>query len=328
MIKIIKYSNENGLKEISLDDITKWDYECTENIWVDICNATESESQNILENIFQFHPLAIEDALKYIKDHSVHLPKLEDFGEYLFIVFNGIKQETKTFRYGMFSLSCFLGHNFLVTIHNEPGENTFLKSLKNVLNERTFRKGPDYILNLILDEIVDRYYPLIDTFEEESDKIEEDLFNGIPDNSTLKRILNLKRELLKLRRISTYQKEILFKLIRGDSELISLEESVYYRNVYDHLVRVSDTAESYRDYTAGMLDSYLSIVNNKMNEVMKFLTIIATIVLPLTLITGVFGMNFDFIPLLHDTLGFVFSMGLMSVVAIGMLLWFRHKKWI
>ena len=107
-----------------------------------------------------------------------------------------------------------------------------------------------------------------------------------------------------------------------------MEESVYYRNVYDHLVRVADTTESYRDYVSGMLDSYLSIVNNKMNEVMKFLTIIATIMLPLTLITGIFGMNFDSIPFLKSDIGFWISMGLMVVIAGSMLFWFKYKKWI
>lgn len=327
MIKLIKYSVEKGISEISLSEISKWDYECNENIWIDMCNATSNESQEILTNVFNFHPLAIEDALKYTNQNTIHLPKLDDFGQYLFIVFNGVIQEDRTFKYKTFSLSCFLGSNFLVTIHNEPTENTIFKNLNTILNERTFKKGPDYILNLILDEIVDRYYPILDSFESESDKVEDELFKGIPDNSTLKRILNLKKELIKLRRISSYQKEILFKLTRGDSDLISHEESIYYRNVYDHLVRVADSAESYRDYTAGMLDSYLSIVNNRMNEVMKFLTVIATIMLPLSLVAGIFGMNFDF-PILQDETGFWLSMAMMAGVAISMLIYFKHKRWI
>lgn len=328
MINIIKYSAENGIHSIPADKLTKWDYECKENLWIDIYNATEEESQRILKDIFDFHPLAIEDSLKYLTDDSVHHPKIDDFDSYLFIVFNGLKDDKSYTNYTMFSLSCFLGHNFLITIHNEAGENTVTSNLNSFLNERTFKKGPDYILNLILDNIVDRYYPILDNFETEIDEVEEDLFKGTPGNKTLLRILNLKKALIKLRRISSYQKEVLFKLTRGDSELISLEESVYYRNVYDHLVRVADTTESYRDYVAGMLDSYLSIVNNKMNEVMKFLTIIATIMLPLTLISGIFGMNFEFIPFLHDDFGFWVCMISMVIVASVMLRWFRHKKWI
>jgi len=328
MINIIKYSVEKGVHETPVDKLVKWDYECKENLWIDIYNSTEAESQRLLNDVFGFHALAIEDSFKFLKDSAIHHPKIDDFESYLFIVFNGLKDVSNSFKYQMFPLSCFLGRNFLVTIHNEGDENTITKNFTSILNERTFRKGPDFILNIILDNIVDRYYPILDNIEIEIDDVEEELFEGTPGNATLQKILNLKKELIRLRRISSYQKEVLFKLTRGDSDLISNEESIYYRNVYDHLVRVADTTESYRDYVTGMLDSYLSIVNNKMNEVMKFLTIIATIILPLSFVTGIFGMNFDFIPFLHDSAGFWFSMILMAAIAIGMLLWFRQKKWI
>jgi len=328
MINIIKYSQGNGIEAIPMDALKKWDYKCEENLWIDIYTSAVEENEKILKGIFEFHPLAVEDALKYLTEDIVHHPKIDDFESYLFIVFNGLIEDKEAFKYKIFSMSCFLGHNFLITIHNETPKNTLSQKLKSILNDRTFRKGPDYILNLILDDIVDRYYPILDSFETEINNVEEELFRGVPGNKTLLRILNLKKELIRLRRISSYQKEVLFKLTRGDSELISFEESVYYRNVYDHLVRVSDTTESYRDYVTGLLDSYLSIVNNKMNEVMKFLTIIATIILPLSFITGIFGMNFDFIPFLHDELGFWFSITSMLIVAIIMLSWFRHKKWL
>ncbi len=328
MINIVKYSQEAGVKYISADELHHWDFDCEENLWIDMYDASESESEKILKDSFSFHPLAIEDALKYLSADGVHHPKIDDFDKYLFIVFNGLTEGTKAFEYKIYSLSCFLGRNFLITIHNESPKNTITNNLNAILNERSFRKGPDYILNLILDEIVDRYYPILESLESEIDEVEVDLFQGYPGTQTLQRILNLKKELIKLRRISSYQKEVLFKLTRGDSELVSTEESLYYRNVYDHLVRVSDTSESYRDYVAGMLDSYLSIVNNRMNEIMKFLTIISTIMLPLTLISGIFGMNFEFIPFLHDELGFRGTMITMLIVALIMLSWFRHKKWI
>ncbi len=327
MINIIRYSPDKGIEEIDPKNLKTWDYECTDNLWIDIYGATAAESQELLSSIFGFHQLAIEDSLKYLKDHKVHHPKIDDFDKYLFIVFNGISQEGKTFKYKIFSLSCFLGHNFLITIHNEPGENSIFNTTSTILSERSFRKGPDYILNLILDEIVDRYYPILDCFETETDSIEEELFKRVPNSTTLQKILNAKKELIRLRRISSYQKEVLFKLTRGDSDLISQEESVYYRNVYDHLVRVTDTTESYRDYAAGMLDSYLSIINNRMNEIMKFLTIIATIMLPLSLVAGIFGMNFEF-PISQGQSGFYVSIVIMVIVAVGMILYFNKRKWI
>lgn len=328
MINITKYGKEKGVHSVPVEYLKSWDYNCEETIWIDIYNESEENSVRILKNIFGFHPLAIEDAVKHFTEETVHHPKIDDFDSYLFIVFNGLMEIGKTFKYKIFSLSCFLGSNFLITLHNEKPDNSVLTSINSYLNEKTFRKGPDYLLNLILDDIVDRYYPILDKFETEIDSVESELFKGTPGNRTLLRILNLKKELIKLRRISSYQKEILFKLTRGDSDLISMEESVYYRNVYDHLVRVADTTESYRDYVSGMLDSYLSIVNNKMNEVMKFLTIIATIMLPLTLITGIFGMNFESIPFLTSDFGFWLSMFLMFVIAVSMLSWFKYKKWI
>ncbi|HAY32528.1 MAG TPA: magnesium/cobalt transporter CorA [Ignavibacteria bacterium] len=328
MITTTVYNSEKGLFSISGDTLTKWDYENQDIVWTDIHDVTSEETSRLLKDTFQFHPLAIEDSYKYIRDHAVHHPKIDDFEKYLFIVFNGIQADESGKKYSIFSLSCFLGKNFLVTIHNEKGENTISKNIKNYISESAFKKGPDFILNLILDEIVDRYYPVLDHIEAEIDTVESRIFKEMPSNRNLLSILNLKKELIKLRRISSYQKEILYKLSRRETDLISLEESVYYRNVYDHLVRVADTAESYRDYVSGILDSYLSVVNNKMNEVMKFLTIIATIMLPLTLITGIFGMNFHTIPFLQSEFGFYISIILMIIVATVMLGWFRYKKWL
>lgn len=328
MINIVKYSDGKGLQAVTPDELLKWDYNCSEKLWVDIYNNSEKESYDLLKNTFEFHPLAIEDSLKYLQDNTIHHPKIDIFDEYVFIVFNGLKVQEKTFKYDLFSLSCFLGHNFLVTVHNEEGGNFLTSNIKLILNDSTFKKGPDFILNLIFDEIVDRYYPILDNLEDEIDRIEKLVFNEQPNNDTLQKILNLKKNLIKLRRISSYQKEVLYKLSRGDSDLITSEETMYYRNVYDHLVRVSDTAESYRDYAAGMLDSYLSIVNNKMNEVMKFLTIIATIILPLSFVTGLFGMNFDEIPFLHSKFGFYLSLLIMLTIAVFMIFWFRKKRWL
>lgn len=329
MINCLIYNKENGVTTVSPEKITKWDYECSDILWMDIYDScTEDNSQKILSDVFEFHPLAIEDSFKYYNDHKVHHPKTDDFEKYIFIVFNGIQSTNESKKYSIFSLSCFLGKNFIVTIHNETGENSISKDLKNFTNDKSFKKGPDFILNLILDDIVDRYYPVLDHIENEIEVTEKKIFKEMPSNRNLMSILNLKKELIKLRRISSYQKEVLYKLSKGDSELISMEESFYYRNVYDHLVRVSDTTESYRDYVSGILDSYLSIVNNKMNEVMKFLTIIATIMLPLTLITGIFGMNFDTIPFLHNVTGFYISLAMMLIVAVIMLMWFKYKKWI
>ncbi|MBM4158889.1 MAG: magnesium/cobalt transporter CorA [Ignavibacteria bacterium] len=327
MIKIIKYNPEKGTIEINPEEFKQWDENTSENLWIDIHQPEIEESKKILSGIFNFHDLAIEDALKYLERDYFHFPKIDDYERYLFIVFNGILLDKPSLKFGIFSLSCFIGKNYIITIHNEKSEislaDKFSQNKHNYL-----KKGPDYLLHLILDELVDRYYPLLDIFESEINKAEEKIFKSPPSNSTLFQILNMKKELLRLRRIAGYQKEVLFKLSRSDYELISKEESLYYRNVFDHLLRISETTESYRDIISGMLDSYLSLVNNRMNDIIKVLTIIATIILPLNLITGVYGMNFQYMPLLHHPLGFYISIIIMFIVIITMLIWFKKKKWL
>jgi magnesium transporter len=326
MISILKYNSKDGIQEIIPEQMKFWDANSPDNLWIDIWNEHEKTSTDILKGVFNFHPLAIEDSVKYLDDEMVHHPKIDNFGDYIFIVFNGISKTIPEF--DIFSLSCFIGKNYIVTLHNEKDNNSILESLSPANKEYLLRKGPDYALHIILDELVDRYYPVIDHYEDEIDKIEEDIFQKNPDNEILRGILDFKKKALKIRKITSYQKEILFRLSRGDFEIIDAKEMIYYRNVYDHLIRISDTADTMRELISGMLDSYLSIVNNKLNNIMKVLTIIATIILPLNLITGVYGMNFDVMPMLHSENGFFITIGSMVTLVTIMLLWFRKRKWI
>ncbi len=329
MITILT-QNSQGCRHIDVKDFNSWDVK-DENqfVWIDLWQPAEEESTKILKDIFNFHPLAIEDCLKYLnKNEDVHLPKIDDYENYLFLVFNGISISEDFTHYKQFSLSCFIGHNFIITVHNEADKNFILASINQQLREAILRKGPDYALHIILDSLVDRYYPVLDYIEEEIDRVEDYIFKMQSSNATLLKILNLKKQLIKIRRIASYQKEILFKLYSGEYDLISDQESMYYRNVYDHLVRIVDSAESYRDVVTSMLDSYLSIVNNNMNNIMKRLTLIATIILPLNLITGIYGMNFDHIPFLHSPAGFWSSLGIMLAIIVGMLIVFKRAGWI
>lgn len=329
MITILK-QNSQECHPVDVKDFNQWDVKAKDEfVWIDMWQPTDTEANKILKDIFKFHPLAIEDCLKYLnKNEDVHLPKIEDYEYYLFLVFNGISVSDDFTHYKQFSLSCFIGHNFIITVHNETGKNFILASVNEQLREAILKKGPDYALHIILDSLVDRYYPVLDYIEEEIDKVEDFVFKMQSSNLTLQKILNMKKQLIKIRRIASYQKEILFKLYRGEYDLISSEESMYYRNVYDHLVRIVDSAESYRDVVTSMLDSYLSIVNNNMNNIMKRLTIIATIILPLNLITGIYGMNFDHMPFLHSETGFFASIGVMVAIIVLMLVIFRKAGWI
>ncbi|MBX7046893.1 MAG: magnesium/cobalt transporter CorA [Ignavibacteria bacterium] len=329
MITILT-QNHNGCSQIDFHEFNSWDIKNeNEFVWLDLWQPTDAEAEKILKQVFNFHPLAIEDCIKYInQNEEVHLPKIDNYNDYLFLVFNGLDMGEKMLRYSMFSLSCFIGHNFIITVHNEKDKNVIISNINEQTKETILKKGPDYALHIILDSLVDKYYPLMDYVEDEIDKVEDFIFKMESSNRTLIKILNLKRELLKIKRIASYQKEILFKLYSGVYDLISKDESMFYRNVYDHLLRIVDSAESYRDIVTGLLDSYLSIVNNNMNNIMKRLTLIATIILPLNLITGIYGMNFEFIPFMHSESGFYISLGVMVAIIIMMLIIFKKAGWI
>jgi magnesium transporter len=194
-------------------------------------------------------------------------------------------------------------------------------------------RGPDYVYHLILDRIVDQYTPILDAFDDEIDQLEDEIF-GKMNSHTLSKILNMKRQVFSMRRITTYQREMVYRLSRGEFDLITDDEIAYYRNVFDHLVRAAELAESYRDILAGLVDAYLSMTSNRLNEIMKVLAIISTFFLPLTFIVGVYGMNFDTstspynMPELKWVFGYPFAWGVMIMTAIVMFIYFKRKKWL
>jgi magnesium transporter len=306
-------------------------------LWVDLNEPTEQEEELILRDVFKFHPLAIEDCQRerLSPKHGDHLPKVEDYGGYLFSIINPIEAVEAdfdvpgepTFEVDTHQINVFLGESYLVTHHYEPSpaiDETIVSCDKN---PHLLARGPDYVYHLILDGIVDRYSPILDMFDEEIDRLEEIVFKkSTPE--TLPKILAMKRGVFRLRRITTYQREMVYRLSRGEFALIAEGEVAYYRNVFDHLVRAADLTESYRDVLTGMLDAYLSVTSNRLNEVMKVLTIISTFFLPLSFVAGVYGMNFENMPELHWKYGYAVAWGVMLSVAAVMFIFFRRKKWL
>lgn len=328
MINIFEYSPTQGIITRDISKLGEWDKNCDSILWVDLENESQENLLSILKTQFAFHPLAIEDTLKYMnEDKKYHLPKVEDFDDYLFIIFNSIIQ-TGEVKFKVTPLNCFLGKNFLITVHKDNLAVTMSQKLKDGFLKTAIKKGVDYLLHMILDDIVDRYYPILDNFESKIDRVQDYIFKKTPGNRTLLEIINLKRELVDLRRIAFYQKEVLFKITRGDFDIITEEETIYYRNVYDHLVRVADSAEAYRDLISGLMDSYLSVVNNRLTEITKVLTIIATTVLPLNLIAGIYGMNFEIMPLIFNPYGFWIMLGVMATIASSLFIYFKRKRWV
>lgn len=188
-------------------------------------------------------------------------------------------------------------------------------------------KGADFFLYEIMDGLVDDYFPILDDFDETIDNLEREAFDN-PTRATLDNIFTIKRAVTSLRRIIGPQRKIFVRLSRDPFSVISRITAPYFRNVYDHLYRIGETAETFKDQSAGLMEAYLMIVSNRLNEVIKVLTLLATIMLPLTVITGIFGMNFETMPALKWQYGYYFVLGMMGLVVIALLFYFRKRKWV
>jgi magnesium transporter len=296
-------------------------------LWVDFVSEPPETCLPLLQD-FKFHPLAIDDALQ-----ETHVPKLDDWGDYLYIVLNYMeaKKNGDAWETDIDELDIFLGKNYVVTHHDHPTaavEETWLACDRDI---RNLQAGPDHLLYRIADNLVASYMPAVEKIDDAIDQIEDQVFDR-PSPHTLERLFALKRVLLAMRRIILPQREVLNKLARDDYEVIDPRDRVFFRDIYDHLVRLHDINESLRDLVGGALDTYLSVINNRMNEVMKTLTIITTLFMPLTFVTGFFGMNF-FEP--HGTLKSwtanpVFDVVLLIniLLPIGMYIWMRRRTWV
>ena len=292
-------------------------------IWVDMESPAEVDEQ-VLLNVFKFHPLTVEDCRE-----NRHYPKIEEFDDYIYFIVHGVTADISPDRFNTIELDGFLGRNYVITYHHD-----MFRSINNVKQQlRTTpvacQRGPAYLLHQILDQVVDFYSPVLDDFDDRIDKLEEDIFTlRRPNNEILTQVMALKRSVLRLRRISGKQMDILHRMSRGEFVLIPEEMRPFYRDVYDHLVRVVDLAENYRDLISGSLEAYLSVVSNRLNEIMKVLTIFSAVMLPLTFIAGVYGMNFDNMPELHSRYGYYGVWVIMTAVAVGMLMFFWRRGWI
>jgi magnesium transporter len=279
-----------------------------------------------LLNTFKFHPLAIDDAL-----HETHVPKVDDWEQYLYIAMHAISFTSGEEDIEAIELDIFLGKNYIVTHHDSP-----IPALDRVWDActkdlRYFKRGADHVLYKLTDELIVDYMQVVENLDEEIELVEDEVM-GNPASSIVERIFTLKRATLHLRRVLSPLREVLNKLARDDYAVIDAKDRVYFRDIYDHLVRLHDISESLRDLVGGVLDTYLSVINNRMNEIMKTLTIITTLFMPITFITGFFGMNFfqaNFSGLIPWTnyIAFILMFILMIATPVAMFLWMRQRKW-
>lgn len=293
-------------------------------IWVDMEKPTEQD-ERVLLDVFHFHPLTVEDC-----HENRHYPKIEEFPGYLYFIVHGVRADTSPDRFVTIEMDGFLGSNYVITYHHDTFRS--INNVKQLLRTSPVlcRRGPAFLCHQILDQIVDYYSPVLDDFDDRIDRLEQEIFSlRQPNNEILSQIMELKRSVLRLRRISVKQMDVILRMSRGEfPELIPEDMRPFYRDVHDHLTRVVDLAESYRDLISGSLEAYLSVVSNRLNEIMKVLTIFSAIMLPLTFIAGVYGMNFDNMPELHSRYGYFATLAVMIVVAIAMLFFFWWRGWL
>jgi len=296
-------------------------------LWVDFVGEDPQQCDRILLDIFQFHPLAVDDAL-----HETHVPKVDDWETYLYIALHAISFTPGADDIESLELDIFMGLNYIVTHHDQP-----ITALDRVWNssqrdERNFKHGADHLLYRIMDELATNYMQVVESLDEEIEAVEDAVFST-PSNTMVQRIFTLKRITLHMRRVLSPLREVLNKLARDNYIVIDEQDKVYFRDVYDHLVRLHDISESLRDLVGGTLDTYLSVVNNRMNDTMKTLTLITTLFMPISFLAGFFGMNF-FTPEASSPLNrwvgitpFIPIMALFAITPFLMYLWMRRRGW-
>ena len=322
MVKVTRFRGNEAPQTFSDFAAAGWRPDSPDIVWIDLEEPT-AEELKLLEVPFDFHPLAIEDCIT-----PEHQPKIDDFGPYLFMIFRGIDFNEPVEALRTIKLAAFLGPTYLVTYHRRP-----LRSVNAVQAKYAHGAGGaafrsiDHLLYEILDHLVEFYFPVLDRIEEDMDAIEAELLGQCgPD--TLERILAMKRKVAGVKRAVTPHRELFNRIARGEFEEIAPMVAIFYRDLYDSTARLSEVADSYRDLLSGLFDAYLSVVSNRLNEVMKILTIFATIMMPLTFIVGVYGMNFKYLPELQWKYGYFAVWGVMVAIAGGLLLFFRRKRWL
>jgi magnesium transporter len=255
-------------------------------IWVDLNGEDSAAYHPLLIDTFGFHPLAVEDALI-----ETHLPKIDDWDEYVYLVLYAVDFDAAHLGVASHEVDVFVGPNYVVTHHIEPINALERLRASCLRDAHRLQRGADYLLFEVADAVVADFLPCLDALDDAANELEDEVFS-YPTQETLGRIFTLKRAAIRLRRILSPQREVLNRLARDEYRPIDAKERIYFRGVYDHMVRLNDINESLRDLISGALDIYLSSVSNRLNEVMRILTLVTVLGLPLTFLTGFFGMNF------------------------------------
>jgi len=302
--------------------------------WVDLECPTEDEELLVFQKFLPVHPLTLEDITKPRRDPDSppHFPKAEEFADYLFVIANPLHPQCATSKEeltrvcGVVQLSAIVTHRLLITHHYEPLP--AISEITHFLSRHTEQagRGPDYLFHLILDRLVDEFAPEVDRVVDRLDEIEVNVLTT-PTQQLLLELVHLKRRVISLRKTLILMREVLARLTRGEFDLVDVREIAYYRNVFDHLVRYTELIEGAREMASDLMQTHLAAASNKLNAIMKMLAMVSTVILPMSLIASIYGMNFEVLPETKWTYGYPFALGLMLLVAIIAIWVFRRQKW-
>lgn len=325
VIDIINYSNQTFTK-IDCNNVEDgFHFEGNEQVtWININGLNNIEDIEKLGTHYNLHPLTLEDIV-----NTSQRPKLEEFQNYIFIVFKMLYfKNDDELQYE--HLSMVVGSDYVLTFQEADGD-VFddLRERIKAAKGRIRSQGSDYLMYAILDAIVDNYFTVIEAIGDKIEDLEASIFEAQSDDSTKpSQIQLLKQEVLKIRRSIFPLREVINRLEKSENTIINEKSQSYIRDLYDHIIQVNEAIDLYREMVWSLMDMYMTIISNKMNEVMKVLTIIATIFIPLTFIAGLYGMNFTYIPELQYKNGYFILLGVMVLLFIMMLIYFRRKKWL
>jgi magnesium transporter len=292
-------------------------------LWVDLVAPTADEAHQVLVETFHFHPLAVEDAMS-----EIHHPKIEAYDGYLYLILHGIDFQEGRREFATRDVDFFLGRTYLVSVHD--GRSRSIARVKTICGQHghVLSEGPVGLLHRIVDQMVDNYRPEIERIGEQMDAVEDEAVIR-PHQSLVREILGMKRDLASLRRVVLPQRDAVGRLARKEFAQINNEMTYRFRDVYDNLVRLSEEATLFQDRITGILEAHLSSVSNRLNEIMRVLTVMSTIFLPLTVLTGMWGMNVR-LPLFpgSERAQFWWVAAIMIAMSVFMLALFRRKRWI
>lgn len=322
-IRIMEFS-ETSLEERDVTDpheLTPY-LESPSITWVDVQGLGDESVLRALGTVFGLHPLALEDVV-----NVPQRPKVEQYDKYLLFITHMVRVVSPT-QIETEQLSLFLGDQYVLTFQERYGD-VFDPVRARIRREggTTRKLGHDYLAYTLLDAVMDAYFPVLERTGDFIEALEEEVIES-PRRSVMHRIYRARRELLTLRRVIWPQREAISGLLREENDFIGATARLHLRDTYDHCIQIIDVLENYRELLGGLMDVYLSSVGNRQNEVMKVLTVMASIFIPLTFLVGIYGMNFDFQPELHFRWGYPILLGVMTLLAAGMLLYFRRLGWI